>query len=193
VTATRISEERPDLSPVLGELDDEQAEKLSAELAAADERLTGLVATLDERGGNGFHSGGVVLEEEPSGQAMIRILLEDAKGAVAFAAELRPRNFFPDEFNPWQPGRPPMVMDRTGWDVAGEVTVRYKTRVAGRPYTIQEQLQEFADERHETPEEAVAAFAALCERLAELALSRDPTLQGWKPDIPESVGAPPLR
>lgn len=193
MTATRISGESPDLAPVLGELDAEQAGKLRAELAAADERLTGLIATLDGRGGNGFRSDGVVLEEEPSGQAMIRILLEDAKGAVGFSAELRPGNFFPDEFNPWQPGRPPMVMDTTGWDVGGEVTVRYKTRVAGRPYTIQEQLLEFEDERHETAEEAVAAFAALCERLAELALSRDPTLQGWKPDIPESVGGPPVR
>ena len=60
------------------------------------------------------------------------------------------------------------------WDVGGEVTVRYKTRVAGRPYTIQEQVLELEDERFESPEEAVRAFAALCERLASLALSREP-------------------
>src|SRR5581483_405217 len=97
----------------------------------------------------------VVLEQEISGQTMIRILLEDAKGSVGFAAELRPKNFYPDEQNPWQPGRPPMAMDTTGWDVAGEVTVRYKTRVAGRPYTIQEQVLEMPDERYDSPEEAV--------------------------------------
>ena len=53
-------------------------------------------------------------------------------------------------------------------------------------------MLELADERYETAEEAVAAFAALCERLDELALSREPTLAGWKPEIPESVGGPPV-
>jgi hypothetical protein len=192
VTAVRISEEKPDLSPVLGELDKAQAEGLTAQLATADEALAGLIETLDERGGNGFHSDGVVLEQEVSGQAQIRILLEDAKGAVGFAAELRPGNFFGDERNPWQPGHPPMVMETDAWHVAGEVSVRFKTRVAGRPYTIQEQVLEIEEERFETPAAAVAAFAALCERLAQLALSREPTLGGWKPDVPESVGGPPI-
>ena len=138
MTASRISDEKPDLSPVLGELDEEQAGRLQTELSAADEALTGVVTTLDQRGGDGFHSEGVILEREVSGQALIRVLLEDAKGAVGFGAELRPKNFYANDGNPWQPGRPPMVMDTSGWDVGGEVTVRYKTRVGARPYTIQE-------------------------------------------------------
>lgn len=192
MTASRISEEKPDLFPVLGELDEEQAARLQNELAAADESLTGIAATLDERGGNGFHSEGVLLEQEVSGQALVRVLLEDAKGAVGFAAELRPKNFYADGGDPWQPGRPPMVMDTSGWDVGGEVTVRYRTRVGGRPYTIQEQVLELEEERYDSPEEAVAAFAGVCERLGELALGRDPTLAGWKPETPASVGGPPI-
>jgi hypothetical protein len=190
--ATERITEKPDLSPVLGELEEEQAGALAAKLVAADEELTALADTLNERGGNGFHTDGVLLETEVSGQAMVRFLLEDAKGAVGFAAELRPQNFFGDEDHPWQPGRPPMVMDTAALDVGGEVSVRFKTRVSGRPYTIQEQIVVMDDERHESPEEAVDAFCALCSRLATLALSKEPTLQGWKPDIPESVGGPPV-
>jgi hypothetical protein len=192
VTAVRIAAEKPDLSPVLGELDEEQLERLTEGLSGTDAQLSELVGTLNERGGNEFHTDGIVLESELSGQVMIKVLLEDAKGSVGFAAELRPKNFYGDEEHPWQPGRPPMLMETDGWDVGGEVTVRFKTRVQGRPYTIQEQVLEIADERYETADEAVAAFRDVCERLLTLALSREPTLAGWKPEIPESVGAPPI-
>jgi hypothetical protein len=148
---------------------------------------------MNERGGNGFHSDGVVIETELSGQAMIKILVEDAKGAVTFSAELRPANFYGSEDHPWQPGRPPMVMSTDSWDVGGEVAVRFKTRVAGRPYTIQEQVFEIAEKRHETATDAVEAFVAVCAKLTDLALSRDPTLQGWKPEIPAAVGGPPIQ
>jgi hypothetical protein len=79
-------------------------------------------------------------------------------------------------------------MDTSGWDVGGEITVRYKTRVGSRPYTIQEQVLELEEERYSSPDEAVAAFAGLCEQLSDLALSRHPTVTGWKPEIPESLG-----
>ena len=184
--------DRPDLSPVLGELADEQAAALTEQLAGADERLSTLTEKLNEAGGVGFATEGVVLEQEWSGQSMIKMLVENEKRNVGFAAELRPQNFFGDENNPWQPGRPPMVMATDAWDVAGEVSVRFKTRVGGRPYTIQEQVVELAEKRYETAEEAVDAFAATCEKLEELALSKDPKVAGWKPDIPESVGAPPI-
>ncbi len=36
------------------------------------------------------------------------------------------------------------------------------------------------------------AFVAVCAKLTDLALSRDPTLQGWKPEIPAAVGGPPI-
>jgi hypothetical protein len=189
--AERITE-KPDLSPVLGELAEEQAAALTEQLSGADERLAALADTLNERGGVGFATEGVVLEQEWSGQAMIRVLIENEKGNVGFGAELRPRNFFGDEDNPWQPGRPPMVMATDAWDVAGEVSVRFKTRVAGRPYTIQEQIVDLAEKRYESPDSAVEAFVATCDKLVELALSREPKVSGWKPDIPESVGAPPI-
>ena len=192
MASARISTDKPDLLPVLGELGAD-AEPLTEELTAADEQLTGIVDILNERGGNGFHSDGVILETELSGQALIKILVEDAKGAVSFSAELRPENFFGLDDHPWQPGRPPMVMSTDAWDVSGEVAVRFKTRVAGRPYTIQEQVLELAEKRYETAKDAVEAFAAACAKLTDLALSRDPTLQGWKPEIPAAVGAPPIQ
>jgi hypothetical protein len=183
--------EKPDLSRVLGELEEDQAEALTEHLAGVDERLAALAERLNEAGGLGFATEGVVLEQEWSGQAMIKTLVENEKRNVSFAAELRPQNFFGDEDNPWQPGRPPMVMSTDAWDVAGEVSVRFKTRVGGRPYTIQEQVVELAENRYETAAEAVAAFVAACDKLIELARSKPPKVAGWKPDIPESVGAPP--
>jgi hypothetical protein len=192
VTGIRIATERPELSPVLGELEEEQARTLTEGFADTDAQLAELTDTLNERGGNEFHTEGIVLESEVSGQTMIKVLLEDAKGSVGFTAELRPWNFYGHEDHPWQPGRPPMVMETDAWEVGGEVTVRFKTRVQGRPYTIQEQVLEIADERYGSADEAVAAFLAVCERLHKLALSREPTLAGWKPEIPESVGGPPL-
>lgn len=191
MSTERITE-KPDLSPVLGELEEDRAKGLTEQLIEADERVAALADTLNERGGVGFATEGVVLEQEWSGQAMIKVLVENEKRNLGFGAELRPQNFFGDEDNPWQPGRPPMVMKTDAWDVAGEVMVRFKTRVAGRPYTIQEQIVELAEKRHETPEAAVGAFVATCERLIELALSKEPLVAGWKPDIPESVGAPPI-
>jgi hypothetical protein len=190
--ATERISEKPDLSPVLGELEEDQSAALTEQLAGADERLTKLTDTLNERGGVGFATEGVVIEQEWSGQASIKFLIENEKRNVGFAAELRPQNFYGDEENPWQPGRPPMVMSTDAWDVAGEVSVRFKTRVGGRPYTIQEQVVELAEKRYETPEEAVEAFVATCDKLIELALSKEPKVAGWKPDIPESVGAPPI-
>lgn len=184
--------DRPDLSPVLGELEEAQASALTVLLDRADERLAALADTLNENGGVGFTTDGVVLEQEWSGQALIKTMVENEKGNVGFAAELRPRNFFGDENNPWQPGHPPMVMSTDAWDVVGEVSVRFKTRVGGRPYTIQEQVVDLPEKRYESAEAAVAAFVAACDRLIELALSKPPTLAGWKPEIPESVGAPPI-
>jgi hypothetical protein len=184
--------EKPDLAPVLGELEEEQASALTEQLAGADERIAALTEKLNEAGGVGFATEGVVLEQEWSGQAMIKVLVENEKRNVGFGAELRPQNFFGDENNPWQPGRPPMVMATDAWDVAGEVSVRFKTRVGGRPYTIQEQVVELAEKHYEKADDAVAAFVEACDKLIELALSKPPKVAGWKPDIPESVGAPPI-
>ena len=191
MTTIRITE-RPDLSPVFGELDEEPAVQASDRLAAADAQLASVAETLNERGGVGFTTHGVVVEREISGQTMIKVLVENEKRSVGFAAELRPRNFFGDPEHPWQPGRTPMMMATDAWDVEGAVSVRYKTRVGGRPFTILEQVVEIAETRHDSVGSAVEAFVAACERLAGLALSREPTLAGWKPEIPASVGAPPI-
>jgi hypothetical protein len=190
MTVVRITE-RPDLTPILGELAEDTAARLLDDLGRADVELAGTVDELNARGGADFATGGVLLESEISGQTLIRTLVENAKGTVGFSAELRPRNFYGDEESPWRPGRPPMRMATDAWDVEGAVSVRFKTRVASRPYTIQEQVLELDEERHETPESAVAAFVAACAKLVELALSRDPTVAAWKPEIPEEVGGPP--
>ena len=190
MTTVRITE-RPDLTPILGELDEGAAGKLLDDLGAADAKLASTTDELNARGGADFATEGVVLESEISGQTMIKVLVENAKGSVGFSAELRPRNFYGDEQNPWQPGRPPMRMATDAWDVEGAVNVRFKTRVATRPYTIQEQVFEIDEARYETAESAVEAFVAACEKLVELALSRDPTVAAWKPEIPEEVGGPP--
>jgi hypothetical protein len=191
VASVRVTE-KPDLSPVFGELDDERAASVQERLAAVDEQLSALADDLNEKGGVGFSTEGVLLETELSGQAMIRVLVENAKRNVSFAAEIRPANFFGDPESPWQPGQPPLKMWTETWDVDGALSVRFKTRVAGRPYTIQEQMVEIPEKRYVTIDATLKAFAAAAEKLADLGRSREPTLQGWKPEIPESVGAPPV-
>jgi hypothetical protein len=189
VASTRITES-PDLSPVFGELDDERTASVQERLAAVDAQLTALAGDLNEKGGIGFATDGVLLDTELSGQAMIRVLVENAKRNVSFAAEIRPANFFGDPENPWQPGQPPLKMWTESWDVEGALSVRFKTRVAGRPYTIQEQMVEIPEKRYVTIDATLKAFAAVADKLAELGRSREPTVEAWKPEIPESVGAP---
>jgi hypothetical protein len=176
-----ISTEHPDLSPVFGALEGESQARVVEQLTAADRHLAGVYATLVEQPG-GWQTEGVVLETEVSGQAAIKALLEDEKGSLTFSAELRPRNFFGNDASPWQPGRPPLVMATDAWDVEGSVAVRFRTRVAGRPYTIQEQVVELEERRYETPESAAEAFAAVCAELAELARSREPVVDAWRPE-----------
>ncbi len=181
---TRISTEHPDLTPVFGSLDDEQRTRIVELIEAADTRLSAVRETLAERSGAQWNSDGVVLETSISGQASIDVLVEEASGKLTFSLQLRPRNYFPTEEGMWQPGRPPLVMATDAWDLEGSVDVRFKTRVAGRPYTIQEQVTELEERRYEGPVEAVEAFAALAEELSELALSREPSVEAWKPEEP---------
>ena len=76
------------------------------------------------------------------------------------------------------------MMATDGWDVDGAVAVRFKTRVQGRPYTIQEQVEELEEQRYEGAVEAAEAFATRAGELAELALSREPTVEAWRPPDP---------
>ncbi|HEY4346434.1 MAG TPA: hypothetical protein VGM80_02520 [Gaiellaceae bacterium] len=173
--------ESPDLTTVFGPLDDEQSARISELLEGAQARMTGVHEHLTAQGST-WKTDGVVVSNELSGQASVDILIEEANGKVTFEAQLRPRNYFPTEEGMWQPGRPPLKMATDGWDADGGVSVRFKTRVANRPYTIQEQVSELAEKRYATPVEAAEGFAAMCDKLAKLASSREPTVLAWKPD-----------
>lgn len=180
MSTTRITTDRPDLSPVLGPLDEQQSEAVLAALAAADAQLMALLELLAEAELE-FHSDGVVLEQSDSGQASIDGVVRESAGQLTFSAQLRPRNYFPTEHGVWQPGRAPLRMATDAWDVDGGVAVRFKTRVAGRPARIQQQVVELEERRFESAVAAAEAFAARCRELVEAASSRAPTVEAWRP------------
>src|SRR5262245_18143334 len=110
---TEATETRPDITLVLGELDDERRPAIEEQLDAADARLTGLTATLTERSGReSWETPGVLVERYDSGQAMIKGIVRDTEVEIEFNVELRPGNFF-DEARPWRPGEPPRHMATT--------------------------------------------------------------------------------
>ena len=119
------STERPDLAPILGELDEGAADKLLDDLRRADAKLASTTDELNARGGADFATEGSRAGERDlradDGQGL---LVENAKGSVGFSAELRPRNFYGDEQNPWQPGRPPMRMATDAWDLLRALSKR---------------------------------------------------------------------
>jgi hypothetical protein len=188
MATTRISTDHPDLAPVLGPLGEQQRAEILALLEAADARLASVHTSLAEADEREWRSDGIVLETAPSGQTSIDVVIEESTGKITFAAQLRPRNFFPTEAGMWQPGRPPLAMATDAWDVDGGVSIRFKTRVAGRPYTIQQQVAEIQERRYEDPLAAVEGFVAACTELAELAGSREATVDAWKPEEPAAEG-----
>src|SRR5262245_27026439 len=187
---TDDTETTPDISLVLGELDDEQRAGLQEQLDAVGARLDELTSTLTERSGrDSWTTKGVHVEVYDSGQAMIKGVVEDTEEEMEFNVELRPSNFF-DEARPWRPGEPPRHMQTGSWNVEGEALVMRVAKVSGRKYTIQETAAELEEQTFDSPDEAVAAFARYVDDLAELALSRDPTTEAWQSDVDE-YGAPP--
>ena len=70
------------------------------------------------------------------------------------------------------------------WDVDGNVRVMVRRLVGTHKYTIQETPEEIEEQRFDSPAEAAAALAAVSESLAELARSREATVDAWAP--PES-------
>jgi len=192
--ATQRITDGPDLGLVFGELDDEAKAGVVGQLEAADARLASLAGTLAERSGRAtWETTGVSLATFESGQAMVNGVVKDPEEGVFFNVELRPKNFF-DDLRPWRPGQAPRLMATDAWDVEGEVQVRTVTRIQGRKYTVQEGVAELAEQRHATPEAAVAAFVAYVDELVELALSRDPVASAWQPesedDGPDDVTEP---
>jgi len=178
-TTQRITD-GPDLGAVLGELDDDAKAQFVEQLEAADARLAGLVETLAERSGRTtWETTGVGVASFESGQTMVNGVVQDPEEGMFFSVELRPGNFF-DDVRPWRPGEAPRLMSTDAWDVEGEVQVKTVTRIQGRKYTVQESVAELPEQRHETAEAAVAAFAAYVDDLVELALSRDPVASAWQ-------------
>jgi hypothetical protein len=110
-------------------------------------------------------------------------LINLADGKLRFDASLRPSNFFSE--SPWQPGHAPRPMLTSAWDVEGAVRVMVRRPVGGHKYTIEEIGAEIEEQRYTTPVEAAAALASVCDQLAELARSREPTVEAWAP--PEEV------
>jgi hypothetical protein len=185
---TEAEPSEADLSVVFGELDDDQRAAVQDRLDAGSKVLTDLAATLGERSGRGWDVKGPSIEVYDSGQAMITGVVKDDAEGITFDVELRPSNFF-DDVRPWRPGEPPRAMSTEAWDVEGEALVLKTTKVSGRKYTIQETAGELEEERFDSPEDAAAAFVSFAERLAELALSRDPVAAAWQSDI-EEYGTP---
>lgn len=168
-----ISADDLDLTPVFGQLDDETRAAVLAELQRAETTLAALRDELELEGEP------LTLERYPSGQTEIATNLKGAAGKLTFEAGLRPRNFFSEI--PWQPGHAPRAMMTDAWDVDGAVRVMVRRLVGTHKYTIQETPEEIEEARYGAPVEAAAALAAACERLAELARSREATVEAWAP------------
>jgi hypothetical protein len=179
-----------DISLVLGELDEERRAQVQEQLDGIDRRLEQLTETLAERSGReSWQTDNVRVEVFESGQSMIKAGVSDPEEGIEFGVELRPGNFF-DEGSPWRPGQPPRPMNTSAWDVEGEALVQRVAKVSGRKYTIQESVGELEEQRFDSPEEAVAAFARYVDDMAELAVSKDPTVAAWQSDV-EEYGADP--
>jgi hypothetical protein len=168
-----ISADDLDLTPVFGAVDDETKAGVLEELRRADATLA---AVRDELG---LEGDGLTLERYPSGQTEVIGVLRGADGKLTFETGLRPRNFFSE--SPWQPGRAPRSMMTNAWDVDGYVRVMVRKPVGGHKYTIQETGAEIEEEHFDSAVEAAAALAAVCEQLAGLARSREPTVDAWAP------------
>ena len=168
-----------DLTPVFGELDDETKGRV---LEGLREGNAALAALRDELG---LEGDGLTLERYPSGQTEVSGILSGAEGKLTFEVGLRPRNFFSE--TPWQPGHAPRPMVTDAWDVDGYVHVMVRRLVGGHKYTIQETGAEIEERRYESAAEAAAALADTCGQLAELARSREPTVEAWAPPEEEST------
>src|SRR5262245_44452599 len=108
---TETTDAKPDISLVLGQLDDEQRAAIQEQLDAVDAKLADVTAKLADRSGReSWTTTGVHVEVYDSGQAMIKAVVQDGEVEMEFNVELRPGNFF-DEARPWRPGEPPRHME----------------------------------------------------------------------------------
>lgn len=174
-----------DLAPVFGELDDETKSRVLEELRRAEAVLAGLRDELSLEGEP------LLLQRYPSGQTEVGSALKGPEGKVTFEASLRPRNFFSE--TPWQPGRPARTMVTDAWDVEGGVKVMVRRLVGKHKYTIEEAPEEIEEQRYESATDAAAALAAVAEKLAGLARSREPTVEAWADPPPEPRAQPKVK
>jgi hypothetical protein len=161
------------IAPVFGQLDDDTRDAVVDALRRAEATLAAVRDELDLAGTT------LALEQYPSGQAEVLANLKGADGKLTFEAGLRPRNFFSQ--SPWQPGHAPRPMMTDAWDVDGYVRVMVRRLVGKHKYTIQETGAEIDEQRFDDPVAAAEALAGVCEQLAELARSREPTVDAWAP------------
>ena len=171
----------PNLSPVLGPLTGPQRVRILRQLADAETRLGAVAETLAGQGDLEWVYEGIVVTIADSGQTSIDAEIAESAGKIAFTAQIRPGNFFPGEEQMWRPGAPPLQMSTDAWDVDGGVSIRYRKRVTGRPFVITDQVVELPERHFDDPVAAVEAFAELCGKLADLALSREATVDAWRP------------
>ena len=168
-----ITSEDLDLTPVFGELDDATKEQVLSALRRAEATLAAVRDELELTGET------LSLQRYPSGQTEVISSLKTSDGKVTFDVGLRPRNFFSE--SPWQPGRAPRTMVTDAWDVDGAVRVMVRRLVGSHKATIEESREEIDEERFSSPVDAANALAAVAEKLAGLARSREPNVTAWTP------------
>jgi len=171
-----VTAEDLDLTPVFGELDDDTKARVLEELRRAEAALARIRDELELEGE------ALTLQRYPSGQTEVSSSLKGAAGKLTFEVGLRPRNFFSE--SPWQPGRPARTMVTDAWDVDGAVKVMVRRPLGKHKYTIEETPEEIEEQRYESAADAAAALAAVADRIAELARSREPTIDAWAPPEP---------
>ena len=164
-----------DIGPVFGELTPDVREAVLGQLRLADEQLQALLGEF----GDGWSSDGLLLETLPSGQASVHGRVARDDDSLAFIAELRPADYFPEV--PWRPGDPPRVMLADAWTVDGLVQVNVRRFLLNKKYWVRETAAEIAERRFEDAVEAASTLVATLTALSGLARAREPTVEAWAP------------
>ena len=184
----RISTENPPLTAAFGPVDDDRMARVRTQLRLAEERLLALRDALAERTGMSWESDGVVLEASPRFQRGQIEGWVEGDGPLAVWVELTPRMGPPppDVEDPSAPYASWMVfwfiddpqerpIDIDGWDVEGSLSiVTDDNHDRGGDVVL-----DLPGGHHHDPEDAAAAFPAICGELAAAVLSRPPDAASW--------------
>ena len=154
-----------------------------------------MTATLAERSGrDSWTTTGVHVELFESGQTMIKGVVEDTDGGDRVQRRAPPEQLL-------RRGAPVAARaSRRGSMATGAVGRRGRgARDAASPRSraastrSRRRAAELEEQRYDSPEAAVAAFAKYVDDLVELALSRDPTTAAWQSDVDEYGRSRPTR